>query len=100
MVDINKLKLNDENKVEYNYLIVSAHNPDEYEDGFLYEVSGMHDDESFIQPVKCEGCRGDVYIMFDAYGLPEVGQCVECGKITEIYYKIDDWEGDWIRGRR
>ena len=92
------IDLEGRSKISFKYLIVSAYSPFKYSDEYLFNMAGMHDGENFIQPVRCDKCNGYIYVMFDAYGLPEVGQCVVCGKMVKLYYKLDDWEGDWIEG--
>lgn len=87
--------------INYKYLVISSYNPKKIKMMDRKEslnYVGLYDGEHFGQPVKCKECGCEVYVMFNDYGEPELGQCMECGKMLRLYYtKSKNFFGKWYQ---
>lgn len=86
------------NEREYNYLMITAHNPNELREmdrNKAKKYIGLYDGENFAQPVICPTCGHSIYFEIERDGYPErIGVCNNC-KVKAIEGKLSILSSVW-----
>lgn len=77
----------------YEFLIISSYKPTnllKLSNKEILESIGLYDGNHFSQSVKCPECKKGMHVIFNVFNQPEKAQCMSCGTVKKIYYKIDN----------